>query len=771
VLVVLEIIMEGWLYLIEHNRLMMTNPRKRYFLICGNRACFWKEKPANSEEAPIKSGTIDPYTRVADHGRENIHGRTLFVFTIYDSYNHEDKLKFGAFSSEEAAKWMEAFKEAAEQAHPPGKDRPFVPAGGRRRYPFRLSGRRATGLVRDQSGGSGMVTNSLFREDSSNTLADFKDPGWIGSLLPKDASPDVVADSPWQIFGCNNGLRLFRETTDHHGFKSMIRGEDPPALMSVGVVHATCESVFETVMALGSSRSEWDFCYLKGRVIEHIDGHSDIVHKQFHKYWLPWRMKPRDLLVHRYWRREDDGSYVILYNSVNHEKCPPRKKFVRASLKSGGYVISPLPPQGGYPHRCMVKHILTVDWKHWSTCWSPCRDKDITLKVLDRVAALREFYKVKPADYMPSSMGPADLRRLKVAAAVCTGIKKDSPVLLNGLEPPAHLTEDKGALGQSMFRQLAEDEFFDVPEDSSWELEPDDGQRQTDAEGTSDEDQNEGAHKLSTAATIVKRFQDMKAQKRTHSDTGVQDDIDVLAKVGTLPKSSPNSCTASTTHSAEASTFLIRGKRYLQDRKKVVAKDPVMQFVAADWLKSNKREDNLAARPSNPVQLFLANQRKKEGRVEDAFFFVINIQVPGSTQYSLALYYMITQPLSDFPLLQNFVHGDDRYRNAGFKLIPHIAKGSWIVKQSVGKTACLIGEALDITYHVDKHYIELDVDIGSSSVAKGVVNLVLGYLSTLVIELAFLIQANTEEELPEYLLGTCRLVNLDIAKAIPARPE
>lgn len=139
---------------------------------------------------------------------------------------------------------------------------------------------------------------------------------------------------------------------------------------------------------------------------------------------------------------------------------------------------------------------------------------------------------------------------------------------------------------------------------------------------------------------------------------------------------------------------------------------------------------------------------------------------------------MITQPLSDFPLLENFVHGDDRYRNAGFKLIPHIAKGSWIVKQSVGKTACLIGEALEITYHSGKNYIEvrprilrtfsylllayfgetffsklylttvvccvhsiqLDVDIGSSSVAKGVVNLVLGYLSTLVIELAFLIQ-------------------------------
>lgn len=86
-------------------------------------------------------------------------------------------------------------------------------------------------------------------------------------------------------------------------------------------------------------------------------------------------------------------------------------------------------------------------------------------------------------------MGP-DLRRLKVAGCQLAVPKKDAipPVLLNG-DPPAHLTEEK-AVGQSMFRQLAEDEFFDVPEDSAWdlELEPD-GQQQTDLEGTSDEDQ------------------------------------------------------------------------------------------------------------------------------------------------------------------------------------------------------------------------------------------------------------------------------------------
>lgn len=35
---------------------------------------------------------------------------------------------------------------------------------------------------------------------------------------------------------------------------------------------------------------------------------------------------------------------------------------------------------------------------------------------------------------------------------------------------------------------------------------------------------------------------------------------------------------------------------------------------------------------------------------------------------------------------------------------------------------------------------QLGIDVGSSSVARGVVNLVLGYLTNLVIEMAFVIQ-------------------------------
>ncbi|RYR43188.1 hypothetical protein Ahy_A08g039620 isoform C [Arachis hypogaea] len=113
----------------------------------------------------------------------------------------------------------------------------------------------------------------------------------------------------------------------------------------------------------------------------------------------------------------------------------------------------------------------------------------------------------------------------------------------------------------------------------------------------------------------------------------------------------------------DPSTFLIRGANYLEDRQKVKAKGTLMQMVAANWVRSDKREDDLA-----------------KGGPE--FFFILNIQ--------------------------------------------------------------------------------LGVDIGLLTIARGVVSLVFGYFNHLVIEMAFLIQGNTQEELSEeFLSGTCRLNHLE----------
>jgi hypothetical protein len=42
-------------------------------------------------------------------------------------------------------------------------------------------------------------------------------------------------------------------------------------------------------------------------------------------------------------------------------------------------------------------------------------------------------------------------------------------------------------------------------------------------------------------------------------------------------------------------------------------------------------------------------------------------------------------------------------------------QGSWIVKQSVGKKACLIGQALEINYFRGSNYLEVRLMHGTSN--------------------------------------------------------
>ncbi|GFP82487.1 protein enhanced disease resistance 2-like [Phtheirospermum japonicum] len=541
---------------------------------------------------------------------------------------------------------------------------------------------------------------------------------------------DVIAPSPWKIFGCQNGLRLFKEANDKefHG-----KWDDHPAVMAVGVVDGTSEAIFQTLMSLGPSRSEWDFCFHKGSVIEHLDGHTDIVHKLLYRHW---GMKRRDLLLRRYWRREDDGTYVILYHSVFHHKCRPKRGYVRACLKSGGYVISPV-NQG---KRSVVKHMLAIDWKYWKSYLQTSSARSITISMLGRLAALRELFRAK-LDHSPSGFSSGELMINNSMQQTKTELKVEVQTRVeNGQnkedmedEPVKTPSERSSLIG---FNDAA-DEFFDVSEpldydqlESSW---PSDF-------GTEIYSQDARQPKLSSAAVFVKRLHDLAVQKKGYVDLHeMERENSQSCKYGcTLPKDQTCNLLCSWT-TTDPSTFLIRGKTYLDDRKKIKAKGTLMEMVGADWLRSDKREDDLGGRPGGIVQKYAA-----KGGPE--FFFIVNIQVPGSATYNLALYYMMSTPLEEAPLLECFVKGDDAYRNSRFKLIPYISK--------------------------------LGIDIGSSTVARGVVSLVLGYLNNLVIEMAFLVQiklsmiltsvmlqANTPEELPEYLIGTCRLNHLDVSKS------
>lgn len=108
-----------------------------------------------------------------------------------------------------------------------------------------------------------------------------------------------------------------------------------------------------------------------------------------------------------------------------------------------------------------------------------------------------------------------------------------------------------------------------------------------------------------------------------------------------------------------------------------------------------------------------------------------------------------------------FYGNDDEFRNNRFKLIPMVLEGNMIVKMAVKDTPTLLGNKLKQSYFKGENYFELDVDVGSSSVAKNVVGIALGYSKSIVVSMGFCLQGNEEEELPEILMGAVTVVHVD----------
>jgi hypothetical protein len=77
----------------------------------------------------------------------------------------------------------------------------------------------------------------------------------------------------------------------------------------------------------------------------------------------------------------------------------------------------------------------------------------------------------------------------------------------------------------------------------------------------------------------------------------------------------------------------------------------------------------------------------------------------------------------------------------------------------------ILGQKLQTKYFRGERYFEVDVDIGASSVAASITNLVCGATKSLAVDLGVLVEGQTPEHLPEQLVGTVRLDKLDLKSA------
>ena len=78
------------------------------------------------------------------------------------------------------------------------------------------------------------------------------------------------------------------------------------------------------------------------RVLETIDDHMDVIHLVFRPLYLfPSWTAPRDFVLWRFWKYDDDGTYQICYESGEHRDCPKIQGYVRGVMHSV-YTIAPL---------------------------------------------------------------------------------------------------------------------------------------------------------------------------------------------------------------------------------------------------------------------------------------------------------------------------------------------------------------------------------------------------------------------------------------------
>ncbi|KAA8535290.1 hypothetical protein F0562_030293 [Nyssa sinensis] len=527
----------------------------------------------------------------------------------------------------------------------------------------------------------------------------------------------------WKCVRAINGIRILEDVAASKCGKGAL-------VKAVGIVDASADTVFEVVMNLNRcQRYEWDTLTGDLELVESLNGHCDVVYGMYDpRYLTRWHSK-KDFVFSRHWFRGQDGTYTILQLPEVHKKQPPKSGYRRTKINPSTWEIRSLSTSpASNTVRCLVTQMLeihSVGWCRWKNNQCSKFERTIPYALLSQVSGLKEYIVAKPALTFDSSTTVVHSKISDVASS-------------NGEYENADVVE----------------EFYDAITASS-----EDDDSDSDIELNS-KDMKLKLKNVSWAITGLALRRTSAPHTKKELDPNVpQIFLDPSHFHGSMLQGKDESDTNCWT-SPSGTGFMIRGKTYLKDNSKVTGGDPLLKLLAVDWFKVENSITKVALHPRSLVQSEVGKKLP--------FILVVNLEVPARPNYNLVLYYAADRPINKNSLLGKFVDGSDMFRDSRFKLIPSIVEGYWMVKRAVGTKACILGKAVTCKYLRQENFLEIDVDIGSSSVARSVIGLVLGYVTSIVVDLAILIEAKEEAELPEYILGTVRLnrVRLDSAVAL-----
>ncbi|GLE02668.1 hypothetical protein PINS_up011509 [Pythium insidiosum] len=218
----------------------------------------------------------------------------------------------------------------------------------------------------------------------------------------------------------------------------------------------------------------------------------------------------------------------------------------------------------------------------------------------------------------------------------------------------------------------------------------------------------------------------------------------------------------------DARSFLVRGPHYLSTQTKVRSQRQAFRLLGVELLRSTHERIRHVALSSIEAPSYAELP---------STVLVINFMLPGPPHQSLVLYFTPDDPqeLTRNTVFADLCHellrgGSDDFRTSRIKLLPRVVQGTWSIREGIGATPAILGTKVHHQYFQGKQYLEVDYDIGSSPVASGIVKMLLGLVRDLVIDLAFVIEAQSSLELPERVLGCVRLDSIDLRHAVAFTP-
>ncbi|KAL7472941.1 hypothetical protein ACHAXS_013321 [Conticribra weissflogii] len=524
------------------------------------------------------------------------------------------------------------------------------------------------------------------------------------------------------------------------------------------------------------------------RIIETMNDHLDVIHLIFRPLYLfPSWTAPRDFVLDRFWKFDDDGTYQIYFDSRQHRDCPPVPGYVRGEMHSV-YTIAPLKRKkrrsgastvgSGTGLRfnandeCLLSQVVQVDPRGWvptNSCLPFFRNQGygdaFAIMALHQMLDVREALDTLRFVAVPMDdtqhFGPLKREREP----------KRSNRLSRGtaLKNRQSSGGERTNAGDSIYMPTLEvSESIDVSDDD----EPD--EHNYDFKYSSTELPHRDSYGDNAQSDVTLNYVNTEALPYA-----VSNHVDVSLTPRAI-STHPSPTISDWWAEPDANSFRVRGKTYKHDKMKINAGPSLFRLIAVDIVETDVPiMTGMCLHPKERVQLAL--QRDKEAKLAGQssdmppFVFAVNIVLPGPPHYHMVFYYAVDDmsmidgsdgtPSSKL-CQQFFFTKDDNFRDNTFKLIPQIIEGNFMVRKAVGSTPAIMGNKIKQSYFQGERFFELMIDTGSSAVAAGVIRICNGYAKMIVVDLAFLFEGYDEQTLPERVLGCVRLKNVEFGKKL-----